>query len=746
MSLPINLLLFLAVSLVSPWTHALTLGNLSGSVLIGRTLNLTVQVRAEPGAASESQCTQVDVFHAENRLDRSAVQTSWQTLDTKSASGVLRILTTVPVDEPVVSVSIRAGCTDKTERKYVLLADMPTDLPGVASPQAAVAPSDRNNTTTTDATGVMPAPALLTAPRLSPAGALPASLPASKPGPAALAPVPKSRPAPGTAIATAIVPAGRASGSVVPAQRPAKPPAAIAIAKREAPDVKPRLKLDAPPENIELSLKASRNLVNPSEDGGQARADAKALWLILNTPPEQLSAEASRLQALEAQVKALQSNSVKSQAEQARLQSELAKAEEERYTNGIIGLVAVLLMGGLSAAAYLWFKTRRSTAGFRVDWFRKRDDEPSLLGGLADNSLSQRRAGSSGRVSLAPDVDLSVFDSILDDGAGHRDPVAGDSLPPPERYDSAPMPSGFFNSTMGSRALNVEELFDVQQQAEFFVSLGQHEQAIDLLRNHIASTPGTSGVAYLDLLHLLYKFDRRPEFDRLRDEFNFSFNAEVPPFDKFAQFEQNRRGIERYPSAMSRIQALWKTPQILGMLEQCIFRKPEAGDAEMFDLEAYRELLLLFAIANEIQDTPRSLTDADPVSSRSGIGRADSVFASPASVSSGLAALDSISPAVGPAVVVDLDLDLDVDLFALEIPDTIVAVEAPPAAEGRVLEALDFSLSLPGVLAPAEAVPEPDPAPSSIELEISKFLEDRNSSLSFMDSDLAPPAKPTGAR
>ena len=271
MSFPINLLLFLAVILASPWAQALTLGNLSGSALIGRTLNLTVQVRAEPGAASESQCTQVDVFHAENRLDRSAVQSSWQTLDTQSASGVLRILTTVPVDEPVVSVSIKAGCTDKTERKYVLLADMPTDLPSVASSPAAFGRSDRNTTTAAaEAPGVMPAPALLPAPRLSPATAPPVGMPASKPGPAALAPVPKSRPASGTAVATATVPAGRASGSVVPAQRPVKPPAAIAIAKREAPDVKPRLKLDVPPENIELSLKSSRSLVNPSEDGGQA--------------------------------------------------------------------------------------------------------------------------------------------------------------------------------------------------------------------------------------------------------------------------------------------------------------------------------------------------------------------------------------------------------------------------------------------------------------------------------------------
>ena len=745
MSSPVKLLLLTTAVLVSSLAQALTLGNLTGSVLVGRTLNLTVPIQVEQGAASGTQCTQVDIFHAETRLDRSVVQTSWQALDTKSSSGVLKIVTTVPVDEPMVSVHIRAGCSDKTERRYVLLADMPTELPSATTALPIVGRSDRDAIAVPDAPTVTPASSQPPTPRSSTVVTPFVGPAASNADAVAAVPVPKARLESGAAVAT--VPAKRASASVPPVQRPLKPPVAIATANREAMDVKPRLRLDVPPDSLELNLKASRNLVSPSEDGGPARAEAKALWLILNTPPEQLSAESSRLQALEAQIKTLQSNASRSQAEQARLQNELAKVEDDLVTNGIIGLVAVLLMGGLSAATYLWLKTRRSTQGFRVDWFRKRDDEPSLLGGLADNSLSQQRhAGSSGRVSLAPDVDLSVFDSILDDGAANRHPVAGDSLPSLERYDSVMTPSGFFNSAMGSRALNVEELFDVQQQAEFFVSLGQHEQAIDLLRNHIASTPGTSGVAYLDLLHLLYKFDRRPEFDRLRDEFNFSFNSQVPPFDNFAQFEQNRRGIERYPSAMSRIESLWKTPQILGQLEQFIFRKPEAGDAEVFDLEAYRELLLLFAIANEIQDAQPGGTDAAQVASSSGIGMADSIMPSPGFFDGKSARQDLPSAVMGKDDVVDLDLD--VDLFALEVRDTITTEEVPPAAEGRVLEALDFSLSFPISLEQPEPEPEPEPenAPSSIELEISRFLEDRNSSLNFTDSELAPPVQKKDAK
>ena len=734
---PIKLLLLCAGVLIPTWVQSLTLGNLNGSVLIGRPLNLTVPVRMDPGTASVPQCVQVDVFHAENRLDRSLVQTSWLSLDTKTDSGILKILTTVPVDEPVVSLSVRAGCGDKTERKYVLLADMPSDLPGAAVALANGGQIERETRTGIDAPVPTSSPAL--APRTSPASTSAVASSANTASAVALAPVAKSRPPVGATAPS--LPGKDSSGPATPIQRPLKPATAVTAVQRQNPEAKPRLTLDAPPENIELSLKASRNLVIASEDGGQARAEAKALWLILNTPPEQLSVEASRLQMLEAQVKTLQSSAAKSQAEQTRLQSELAKAEDERYMNGVIGLLAVLFVGGLSTAGYFWFRTGRSRPAFRLDWWRKRDGGPSLLGGLAGKSaLSERGSGRSGRASIAPDVDLSVFDSVLDNDAVHRHPVVSDSVPPSERYDSAPMPSGFFNSTMGSRALNVEELFDVQQQAEFFVSLGQHEQAIDLLRNHIASTPGTSGVAYLDLLHLLYKFDRRPEFDRLRDEFNFSFNAEVPTFDKFAQFERNRRGIERYPAAISRIESLWKTPEILGLLEQYIFRKPEAGDTEMFDLEAYRELLLLFAIANETQANPGSLTGREGRASIMGIDGFDGLLANPRSVSGSLTTLDSLSPPFGTGG--GADLDLDVDLFALEGPEPATSGQAATAGE-RVLEALDFSLSLPGSMTEAEAKAEAevDAEASSIELEISKFLEDKNSSLNFTDSDLAPAVK-----
>jgi hypothetical protein len=48
----------------------------------------------------------------------------------------------------------------------------------------------------------------------------------------------------------------------------------------------------------------------------------------------------------------------------------------------------------------------------------------------------------------------------------------------------------------------VEELIDLEQQAEFFVVLGQDEAAIDLLNGHIDSSGDASPLPYLKLLEI----------------------------------------------------------------------------------------------------------------------------------------------------------------------------------------------------------------------------------------------------
>jgi hypothetical protein len=142
-----------------------------------------------------------------------------------------------------------------------------------------------------------------------------------------------------------------------------------------------------------------------------------------------------------------------------------------------------------------------------------------------------------------------------------------------------------------------EELFDVQQQAEFFMSLGEDEQAIQVLRNHIQDSQVPSALAYLDLFKIYHRQGRRADYEALRIEFNRVFNAGAPPFDQYAD---GSKSLEAYETAFGRIQALWPEPRVLDVIEESIFRESGDTEAEVFDLEAYRELLLLHALAKEI--------------------------------------------------------------------------------------------------------------------------------------------------
>jgi hypothetical protein len=118
----------------------------------------------------------------------------------------------------------------------------------------------------------------------------------------------------------------------------------------------------------------------------------------------------------------------------------------------------------------------------------------------------------------------------------------------------------------------------------------------------------TSALAYLDLLKIYHSLSRRDEYDQLRDDFNKVFNAQVPVFDAYSD---KSSGLEAYHNALARIESLWPSPKVLEIIEESIFRKPGSGDGEAFGLEAYRELLLLYAMAKDVVERGGNVMDFD---------------------------------------------------------------------------------------------------------------------------------------
>ena len=119
---------------------ALTLGSLQGPVWIGRSMDVALALYAEAGEDMAALCLEADVFYADTRQDPRGVSLSFQA-GLPGQPAMLRIASAALVDEPMVTLHVRAGCVHKTSRRYVLLADPPLDLPAPApAPPLAASP------------------------------------------------------------------------------------------------------------------------------------------------------------------------------------------------------------------------------------------------------------------------------------------------------------------------------------------------------------------------------------------------------------------------------------------------------------------------------------------------------------------------------------------------------------------------------------------------------------------------------
>ena len=151
------------------------------------------------------------------------------------------------------------------------------------------------------------------------------------------------------------------------------------------------------------------------------------------------------------------------------------------------------------------------------------------------------------------------------------------------------------SATRGA-APSMEELVDLEQQAEFYVVLGQDEAAIALLSAHLGAIGAASPLPFLQLLEIHQRRGDRASYEALREEYQDHFDALAPEWSTDLQIG---RSLEDYPQAVARLQALWPTPlHAMRSLDGLLFRRNE-GD-ESFDFPAYRELLFLYSIAREL--------------------------------------------------------------------------------------------------------------------------------------------------
>ena len=309
---------------------------------------------------------------------------------------------------------------------------------------------------------------------------------------------------------------------------------------------------------------------------------------------------------MEAALATLREQSVQNQRQLLELRGHLAQAEADRYRNPVIYVLMALLALALVALVALWRQSRNVR---QAAWW----------GGAAEDQAASKAMAP--RPPLPRHGDLADDDDDDDDDTEANLAAAADvtglhSAAQGLRVTALPdgVGASAFQGTP-ARAVNAEQLLDVQQQAEFFLSLGQHDQAIGVLREHIAASPGTSAMAYLDLLSLLKSQDRRTDYAAVALEFGHGFNVAVPDFD---QFTGGDRGLEHYPEVLLLIVEKWPSQGTADLIEAFVFRKPSSAE-DVFDLPAYQDLLMLYSVARDLSEyagpwgVPREVPVAPPV-------------------------------------------------------------------------------------------------------------------------------------
>jgi hypothetical protein len=557
--------------------HAFTLGDLRGSAVIGRALDVSVLVQTGEGEEANAACIHADVFHAD------VLQVTPKVTVTPgregSAQTLVRIESSVSVDEPVVTVLVRASCGSTTQRRYVLLADFPVvpDFPAVIS-----APLSPN-------VPVVDVPAEVSPPAAS-----------AVPGPAASdKPVVSAKAKPLKPLKK-VAPAAPASPSPVKSTEKAKHP--VAAAPR--PTGQAVLKLDP------LDVLSDR-------------VDATDSFMDFS-PAQDALRYSRQIASLETDLKALRAQSASNEKLMLDLRTKLQQAEQGQMPGGWLYALLGALVASLLLVLWLW-RARQTdrqadaSQGTPAWWTPPEQGAPVSILAVAPHETQSGGLAQEATIKVTAPAALGAAPVVVPGGAK--------AAPVPQKVPAAlPMPDttgldidldmafsepmlldeGANNATANVpfetnsiRHISMDPILDVRQQAEFFVSLGQSDRAMAILKKQIAETTEPNPLLYLDLIGLYHSLGMKADFREQREIFHRLFNGVVPDFPAF---NIPGRDLESYPEVVSVLTRLWPRVDALAFLSACIFHDEHRMNRQTYELIAFKDLLLLHALADAVVD------------------------------------------------------------------------------------------------------------------------------------------------
>lgn len=260
-----------------------------------------------------------------------------------------------------------------------------------------------------------------------------------------------------------------------------------------------------------------------------------------------------------------------------------------------LGAALALLAGGLGLTARALLRrprARPAAAGARPP--EPRVSVPPSVSASASRpgSLPPPASAASAPPSVPPPATEPPVTEVAGVGGLPRPPA----LPLAERPEfvssTRPVPQLFSIPDTPAPLLSADALIDLEQQADFFIALGQDDAAVERLVAELRTVDGHSPMPWLKLLQIHRRRGDRAAYQRALDRFRQRFG---PHGADWEHADDPQRSLDDYPEAVARLQALWPTPQdVMALLERLV------GGCEptlVLSLPASQDALLLYQLA-----------------------------------------------------------------------------------------------------------------------------------------------------
>lgn len=608
-------------------SYGLGFGHASSRAILGDTLKMSLPLRLEPGEEITNECLAADVYFGDDKIAPKFIYT--EVLPGRDANErILRVTSTLAINEPVITVYLAAGCQSRVTRKIVAFPDPPmvaANAPLVeASPnevseaiQSATVPVVKPVSPHSVLSSAMPPASPSSSSRkLSRAERRAAQRSIASSSSSSRAPLPSmlmtdvASPADGQRASTQV-----ASSSHDGAKNKGKDKRGHQAGQPGKPDAMEAGRLLLDPVDADATVIPELRMTASLGDADQAQAQtpdvqarrdaAAALWLALNASPEHMQQDRQRLQDLEQRLAQFKQEGDQLRQNVAGLQARVQQAESAAFGKWLYG-ATLLAFVGLGLSGFLFWRLRQAKQGADGWWQAPAPQSEPELG--RESELGQTSVEFV-HVPSAPQAlatsPVRTFSTISPERSSPLSPLSTaqlhqlvpDAAPSSlQRQHVASHVASHHNEPL--REVSVEELIDLEQQAEFFVVLGQDDAAIDLLEGHVQHTTGASPLPFLKLLEIYRRLGRRIDYERVQFEFNARFNAYAPAWE--ADLQQGH-SLGEYPGVIERLQSLWSSPvQAMAVLEKSLTRPDSSEDT--FELPAYRELLFLYAVARDLSE------------------------------------------------------------------------------------------------------------------------------------------------